>query len=179
MRKKRKINLSIPAGVDTGSKLRVAGEGESSEHSGPSGDLYVLIHVKPHEFFEQQGDDIYCQIPIFFPQAALGSRVEVPTLEGTQLLDIPPGPNSGEVFRIRQHGIKHLRGSGWGDQVTAVGPLIGVLPLSPMVLSISIFVSIVIHTLSPMPAGRTLRFFDGRACFPAHVKPSSSSLVQM
>lgn len=111
-RKKRKINLSIPAGVDTGSRLRVAGEGESGLYSGPPGDLYVLIHVKPHELFERQGDDIYCQIPISFPQAALGSRVEVPTLKGTQLLDIPPGNNSGEVFRIRQGGIKHLRGSG-------------------------------------------------------------------
>jgi len=117
LRKKRKVNLSVPAGVDTGSKLMVAGEGESSQHSGTSGDLYVLIHVKPHEFFERQGDDIYFQIPIFFPQAALGRWVEVPTLEGNQLLDIPPGPNSGEVFRIRQGGIKHLRGSGWGDQI--------------------------------------------------------------
>jgi molecular chaperone DnaJ len=120
VRKKKKINLTIPGGVDTGSRLRVAGEGRSGLHGGLPGDLYVLIHVKPHEFFERQGEDIYCQIPISFPQAALGSRVEVPTLEGTQPLDIPPGTNSAETFRIRGGGAKHLRGSGRGDQIVQV-----------------------------------------------------------
>jgi molecular chaperone DnaJ len=117
VKKKKKINLTIPGGVDTGSRLRVAGEGEAGLHGGPPGDLYVLIRVKPHAFFERQGDDIYCQIPISFPQAALGTRLEVPTLKGSQPLNIPPGTNSGEVFRIRGGGTKHLRESGRGDQI--------------------------------------------------------------
>ncbi|MBW2120494.1 MAG: molecular chaperone DnaJ, partial [Deltaproteobacteria bacterium] len=120
IKRKRKINLTIPGGVDTGSRLRVQGEGEPGIHGGPPGDLYVIIHVRPHEFFEREGDDIYCQIPISFPQAALGTRVEVPTLEGTKQIDIPPGTNSGEVFRIRRGGVKHLRGPGRGDQIIQV-----------------------------------------------------------
>lgn len=120
VRRKRKIHLTIPGGVDTGSRLRVQGEGEPGLQGGPPGDLYVVIHVEPHEFFEREGDDIYCQIPISFPQAALGTRVEVPTLEGTKPLEIPPGTNSGEVFRIRRGGVKHLRGTGRGDQIIQV-----------------------------------------------------------
>jgi molecular chaperone DnaJ len=116
----KKIHLTVPGGVDTGSRLRVQGEGESGYHGGPPGDLYVVIHVEPHEFFEREGDDIYCQIPISFPQATLGTRVEIPTLEGTKPLDIPAGTNSGEVFRIPRGGAKHLRGSGRGDQIIQV-----------------------------------------------------------
>jgi molecular chaperone DnaJ len=119
-KRKKKINLTIPGGVDTGSRLRVQGEGEPGLHGGPPGDLYVVIHVEPHEFFEREGDDIYCQIPISFPQAALGTRVEIPTLEGTKPLDIPPGTNSGEAFRIPNGGVKHLRGSGRGNQIIQV-----------------------------------------------------------
>jgi molecular chaperone DnaJ len=117
---KKKIHLTIPGGVDTGSRLRVQGEGETGLHGGPPGDLYVVLHVEPHEFFEREGDDIYCQIPISFPQAALGTRVEVPTLEGERPLEIPPGTNSGEVFRIRHGGVKHLRGTGRGDQIIQI-----------------------------------------------------------
>jgi molecular chaperone DnaJ len=120
VKKQKKINLTIPGGVDTGSRLRIQGEGEPGLHGGPPGDLYVVIHVEPHEFFEREGDDIYCQIPISFPQAALGTRVEIPTLEGTQPLDVPPGTDSGEVFRIRRGGVKHLRGSGRGDQIIQI-----------------------------------------------------------
>lgn len=120
VKRKKKIHLTIPGGVDTGSRLRVQGEGESGLRGGLPGDLYVVIHVEPHEFFEREGDDIYCQIPISFPQAALGTRVEIPTLEGTNPLEIPPGTHSGEVFRIRRGGVKHLRGTGRGDQIIQV-----------------------------------------------------------
>jgi len=120
VKREKKIHLTIPGGVDTGSRLRVQGEGEQGLRGGPPGDLYVVIHVEPHEFFEREGDDLYCQIPISFPQAALGTRVEIPTLEGTEPLEIPPGTNSGEVFRIRRGGVKHLRGTGRGDQIIQV-----------------------------------------------------------
>jgi len=120
VKRKKKIHLTIPGGVDTGSRLRVQGEGESGLRGGPAGDLYVVIHVQPHEFFEREGDDIYCQIPISFPQATLGTTIQIPTLEGTKPLEIPPGTDSGEVFRIRRGGVKHLRGIGRGDQIVQV-----------------------------------------------------------
>jgi molecular chaperone DnaJ len=120
VKRKRKIHLTIPGGVDTGSRLRVPGEGEPGLRGGPPGDLYVIIHIEPHDFFEREGDDIYCQIPISFPQAALGTKLEIPTLEGTRPLEIPAGTNSGEVFRIRGGGVKHLRGIGRGDQIIQV-----------------------------------------------------------
>ena len=117
VRGKKKIHLTIPGGVDTGSRLRVQGEGEPGLEGGPPGDLYVIIHVEPHGFFEREGDDIYCQIPVSFPQAALGTRIEIPTLDGTKPLDIAPGTQSGEVFRISGAGVKRLRGPGRGDQI--------------------------------------------------------------
>ncbi len=106
--------------MDTGSRLRVQGEGEPGLQGGPPGDLFVVIHIEPHEFFEREGDNIYCQIPISFPQAALGTRIEIPTLEGTEPLEIPSGTQSGEVFRLRGGGVKHLRGGGRGDQIIQV-----------------------------------------------------------
>ncbi len=120
VRGKKKIHLTLPGGVDTGSKLRVQGEGEPGVRGGPPGDLYVVIHVEPHGFFEREHDDIYCQIPISFPQAALGTRIEIPTLEGTKPLEIPAGTQSGEVFRIPGGGVKHLRGGGRGSQIIQV-----------------------------------------------------------
>lgn len=120
VKRKKKIHLTIPGGVDTGSRLRVQGEGEQGLQGGPPGDLYVVMHVEPHEFFEREGDDIYCQIPISFPQATLGTTIQIPTLEGTKPLGIPPGTDSGEVFRIRRGGVKHLRGIGRGDQIVQV-----------------------------------------------------------
>jgi molecular chaperone DnaJ len=119
-KKKKNIQLTIPGGVDTGSRLRIQGEGEPGLRGGPPGDLYVVIHMEPHGFFEREGDDIYCQVPISFPQAALGTRVEISTLEGRKPLEIPPGTQSGEVFRIRGGGAKHLRGAGRGDQIIQV-----------------------------------------------------------
>jgi molecular chaperone DnaJ len=116
----KRVNLRVPPGVDTGSRLRLRGEGEPGEGGGPPGDLYVVIQVEPHEFFERQGDDIFCQVPISFPQAALGDRIQVPTLEGEETLEIPRGTQSGTLFRIRGAGMPRLRGYGRGDLVIQV-----------------------------------------------------------
>ncbi|MDL2281056.1 molecular chaperone DnaJ [Selenomonadales bacterium OttesenSCG-928-I06] len=116
IRVKRKIKIKIPAGVDSGSRLRVANEGESGQRGGSSGDLYVFLFVKPHKLFTREGNDIICEIPISFVQATLGAEVEVPTLDGKVSLKIPEGTQSGSVFRIKGKGIAHLRGYGRGDQ---------------------------------------------------------------
>ena len=113
----RIVNVKIPAGVETGSRLRLRGEGEQGGYGGPNGDLYVFIHVDPHEFFERSGDDIYCRIPISFVQAALGDSIEVPTLMSTEKLRIPKGTQTGKTFRLKGKGIAHLRGFGRGDQI--------------------------------------------------------------
>jgi molecular chaperone DnaJ len=111
------VNIKIPAGVETGSRLRLRGEGEEGSFGGPSGDLYVFIHVEPHEYFERSGNDIYCRIPISFIQAALGAHIEVPTLEGVEKLKIPKGTQTGKTFRLKGRGIAQLRGFGRGDQI--------------------------------------------------------------
>lgn len=113
----RTVNVKIPAGVETGSRLRLRGEGEQGSHGGPDGDLYVFIHVEPHEFFQRSGDDIYCRIPISFVQAALGDSIDVPTLMSTEKLKIPRGTQTGKTFRLKGKGIAHLRGFGRGDQI--------------------------------------------------------------
>lgn len=110
-----KIKLRIPAGVDTGSRLRSAGNGEAGFRGGPSGDLYVVLHVRPHEFFQREGDDLLCEVPISFVQAALGAEIEVPTLEGPTSIKVPPGTQPGTVFRIKGNGVKSVQGYGRGD----------------------------------------------------------------
>lgn len=120
VRRNREIQVHIPPGVDTGSKLRIRGEGEAGDRGGPPGDLYVLIYVEPHDFFSREGEDVICQIPISFPQAALGSEIEVPTLNGNKTLHIPKGAESGDLFRIRGEGFPKLRGHGKGDQIVQV-----------------------------------------------------------
>ncbi|MBO8171425.1 MAG: molecular chaperone DnaJ [Bacillaceae bacterium] len=116
MKVRSKIHLKIPAGVDDGARLRVAGKGEPGRNGGPPGDLYVLIRVRPHDFFKRDGDDVYCEVPLTFVQAALGDEVEVPTLDGKVKLKIPPGTQTGTYFRIKGKGITRLRGYGRGDQ---------------------------------------------------------------
>lgn len=111
------INLKIPAGVDTGSRLRLRNEGEAGDFGGPNGDLYVFIKVLPHEFFERQDSDIYCRVPISFVQAAMGAKIEVPTLQGTEKLKIPKGTQSGTTFRLKGMGIPRIREHGRGDQI--------------------------------------------------------------
>ncbi|MFB3887761.1 MAG: molecular chaperone DnaJ [Thermodesulfobacteriota bacterium] len=113
----KKIKVKIPAGVDTGSKLRIRGEGEEGERGGPPGDLYVFLYVEPHDFFSRDGDDIVCQIPVSFVQAALGAEIEVPSLNGNKKLSIPRGTESGDVFRIRGEGFPKMKGTGRGDLV--------------------------------------------------------------
>ncbi len=120
VRRNKRIQIKIPAGVDTGSKLRIRGEGEPGEHGGPPGDLFVFIYVEPDDFFSREGDDVVCQIPISFPQAALGAEIEVPTLDGKKKITIPRGIDSGEVLRIKGEGFPKSRGSGRGDQIVQV-----------------------------------------------------------
>jgi molecular chaperone DnaJ len=109
------IDLRIPAGVDTGTRLRVPGEGEAGANGGPSGDLYVVLDVKEHPFFERRGADLYCTIPVSIAQAALGADLPVPGLNGEERLKIPEGTQSGAVFRIKGHGLADPRGGGKGD----------------------------------------------------------------
>ncbi|HET7658026.1 MAG TPA: molecular chaperone DnaJ [Bacillales bacterium] len=116
VRKQNKIHVKIPAGVDEGQQIRVAGKGEAGVNGGPPGDLFIVFRVKPHEFFERDGDDIYCVIPISFPQVALGDEIEVPTLHGKVKLRIPAGTQTGTNFRLRGKGVKNVRGYGQGDQ---------------------------------------------------------------
>lgn len=116
VKKHKKIHIKIPAGINDGQQLRVPGQGEPGINGGPPGDLYISFTVKPHDFFERDGDDIYCVIPITFVQAALGDEIEVPTLYGKVKLKIPAGTQSGTKFRLRGKGVKNVRGSGTGDQ---------------------------------------------------------------
>jgi molecular chaperone DnaJ len=111
------VHVKIPAGVDTGARLRLRGEGEQGDYGAPSGDLYVFIHAEPHELFERRDDNVYSRLPISFVDAALGATTEVPTLEGTEKLKIPRGTPSGKMFRLKGKGVPHLRGFGRGDQI--------------------------------------------------------------
>lgn len=120
IRKKKKIKINIPAGVDNGSVINVAGEGAPGEKGGPSGDLYVVLTVTPHPLFVREGNDIVCDVPITFVQAALGDTTEVPTLEGKVKHKIPEGTQSGTVFRMKGKGVVSLRGYGKGDQYVKV-----------------------------------------------------------
>jgi molecular chaperone DnaJ len=116
VKKRRKIHVKVPAGIDDGQQLRVAGQGEPGVNGGPPGDLYVVFHVRSHEFFERDGDDVYCEVPITFAQAALGDEIEVPTLHGKVKLKIPAGTQTGTRFRLKGKGIPNVRGYGHGDQ---------------------------------------------------------------
>ncbi|MDL1971141.1 MAG: molecular chaperone DnaJ [Candidatus Desulfofervidaceae bacterium] len=120
VKEEKKINVRIPPGVDTGTRLRIQGEGEAGLYGGPSGDLYIVIHVKPHPFFLRDGDDIICEIPISFAQAALGDEIEVPTLKGLQKIKVLPGTQPGATFRLRNMGVPHLGRKGQGDQIVRV-----------------------------------------------------------
>jgi len=113
---RRDITVKIPAGVSDGNHLRLSGEGSAGEYGGGKGDLYVVIHVKPHDVFERHGDDLYLEVPISYTQAALGAEIVVPTLHGTARLKIPAATQSHTIFRLRGEGISHLQASGRGDQ---------------------------------------------------------------
>jgi molecular chaperone DnaJ len=110
-----KIKLRIPPGVDGGSRLRSSGNGEAGFRGGSPGDLYVMLHVKAHEIFQRDGDDLLCEVPVSFVQAALGTEIEVPTIEGRAVIKIPAGTQSHSTFRVKGKGVKNLQGHGHGD----------------------------------------------------------------
>ncbi len=116
----KKVSLKVPAGVDTGSKLRLTGEGEPGVKGGPPGDLYVFIQVRPHEFFQRRNTDVICTVEISFVQAALGDEISVPTLTGEENLKIPKGAQYGDTFRLSGEGIPSLRSNTRGDQIVQV-----------------------------------------------------------
>jgi len=113
---RKKIKVTIPAGVDDGQQLRVSGQGEPGRNGGPAGDLYIVFRVREHELFEREGDDIYLELPLTFPQAALGDEIEVPTVQGKVKLKIPAGTQTGTKFRLKGKGVKNVHGYGVGDQ---------------------------------------------------------------
>ena len=119
IRQTSKLEVTIPSGVETGSRLKISGEGEAGEKGGPSGNLYIFLNVGKHDIFERVGDDIICTKEITFPLAALGGDVEVPTLKNTVKIRIPAGTQTGKIFRIRNMGVKSLRGS-QGDQLVKI-----------------------------------------------------------
>lgn len=114
------LNVEIPAGVDTGHKLRWAGKGEAGTSGGPAGDLLMVVQLAEHPLFEREGNDVTCTVPIGFSQASLGTKIEVPTLEGKVIMKIPAGTQSGKVMRLRNKGFPALQGSGRGDQLVTV-----------------------------------------------------------
>ena len=109
------IKLKVPPGVDTNTRLRMTGSGEAGRRGGPHGDLYVVLHVKQHEIFQRDGDDLICDVPINFTVAALGGEIEVPTLTGPATIQVPDGTQTGTVFRLKGRGMKNLQGYGLGD----------------------------------------------------------------
>ncbi|HTV07389.1 MAG TPA: molecular chaperone DnaJ [Acidobacteriaceae bacterium] len=114
------IHVKVPAGVEDGTRIRYQGEGDAGRAGGPNGDLYIVLSVKPHQFFERDGNDLHCQIPISFPQAALGAEISIPTLEGEAVLKIPEGTQSGKEFRLRNKGVPYLNEHGRGDLIVRV-----------------------------------------------------------
>jgi len=113
--RERNIEVKVPAGVEDGTRIRYSGQGEAGLHNGPAGDLYVVIKVEEHQFFEREGKDLYCLIPISFTQAALGTELQVPTLDGEHRLKIPEGTQTGTSFRLRNKGMPVVNGAGKGD----------------------------------------------------------------
>ena len=116
-KQRRRVSVRVPAGVDDGTAIRLSGEGDAGTRGGSAGNLYVVLSVAKHEFFTREGDYVIYELPVNFAQAALGTEVEVPTLYGNGKLKIPPGSQTGKVFRLKDKGIPHLHGSGRGDQL--------------------------------------------------------------
>jgi molecular chaperone DnaJ len=118
--KKHDILVKVPAGVEQDTRIRYQGEGEAGRFGGPSGDLYVVLSVKAHKFFERDGDDLHCVIPISFPQAALGAELQIETMEGPATIKIPEGTQSGREFKLRGKGVPHLNEHGKGDLIAEI-----------------------------------------------------------
>ena len=119
-KRQRSISVKIPAGVDEDSQIRLRGEGQAGTRGGASGNLYITLAIEQHEFFKRDGDNIIYELPINFAQAALGTEVEVPTLDGKTKLKLPPGSQTGKVFRLKNKGIPHLHRRGRGDQLVTL-----------------------------------------------------------
>jgi molecular chaperone DnaJ len=115
VRQDKSLPVTVPAGVDTGDRIRINGEGEAGRNGGPAGDLYVEVRVREHAIFEREGSHLSCEVPISFTTAALGGTVEVPTLSGNVVLKIPSETQSGRVFRMREKGVRPVRGGAAGD----------------------------------------------------------------
>ena len=113
--RERKLTVKIPAGIATGQRLRLYGEGEHGSAGGPPGDLYVVVHVQEHSFFQREEDDLYCEMPMSFPTLALGGTINVPTLDGREQLHVPSGTQPGSRFKLRGKGMPHVNGRGQGD----------------------------------------------------------------
>ncbi|HXG56419.1 MAG TPA: molecular chaperone DnaJ [Vicinamibacterales bacterium] len=113
--RERKLTVKIPAGIATGQQLRLSGEGEHGTAGGPTGDLYVVVHVQDHEFFHRENDDLYCELPVHYPTLALGGTVKVPTLDGREDVSIPAGTQPGARFRVKGKGMPNVNGRGHGD----------------------------------------------------------------
>ena len=120
LKKHKTLAVKIPAGVDEGDRIRLSGEGEAGVNGGPPGDLYVVVHLKQHSVFRREGDDLHCEMPISFAQAALGGEIEIPTLDGSAKVKVPPETQTGQVFRLRGKGIKGVRSSYPGDLMCEV-----------------------------------------------------------
>ncbi|MCT2537612.1 molecular chaperone DnaJ [Aquibacillus koreensis] len=116
VRKRKKIHISIPAGIDEGQQIRVSGQGEAGANGGPPGDLYVVIQVRGHEFYQREGDHIFCEMPVTFAQAALGDEIEIPTVHGKVKLKVPAGTQTGKTFRLKGKGAPNVRSQVHGDQ---------------------------------------------------------------
>jgi len=119
-RRTYQLSIKIPAGVDSGSRLKLRGEGEAGPNGGAPGDLYVLLHVREHPLFVREGHDVVCEVPLSFTQAALGGEVDVPTLGGPAKVKIPAGTQSGQIFRLKGQGVAEINGYGRGDQIVRI-----------------------------------------------------------
>ena len=120
LKKTAQLSVTIPAGIDTGQRLKLTNEGEAGENGGPAGDLYIVINVLEHDFFRRDGAEVICDVPITFVQAALGAEIDVPTLDGKVAMKIPSGSQSHKVFRLKGKGLPHLGRGGRGDQLVRV-----------------------------------------------------------
>src|SRR6202521_3410450 len=120
VRRTETIEVRIPGGVASAARLRVPGKGNAGTMGAPPGDLYLRILVKPHEFFERRGNDLYTKIPVTVPEATLGAKIEVPTIDGRSLVRIPPGTNCGKTLRLKEKGVPGARGGARGDQYVEI-----------------------------------------------------------
>ena len=120
MRKAETIDVRIPAGVDNGGRVRVPGKGNAGTMGAPAGDLYLRVVVRPHGFFERRGNDLYTKVPVTVPEATLGAKVEVPTIDGRSIVRIPPATNSGKTLRLKEKGVPHGKSGTRGDQYVEI-----------------------------------------------------------